>query len=97
MLAYGVSSDATDEYCRIGTSTGKLALRCFVVAVQGCFGSTFLRQPSREDLDKQIAINTARGFPGMFASLDCMHWTWKNCPIAWQGQSKTRTVSALSF
>jgi hypothetical protein len=32
-----------------------------------------------------LAINKARGFPGMFASLDCMHWTWKTCPVAWQG------------
>jgi hypothetical protein len=22
----------------------------------------------------------------MFASLDCMHYQWKICPIAWQGQ-----------
>jgi hypothetical protein len=86
MLAYGVVADATDEYVRLGASTADEALCHFCVAIRGCFESTFLRQPSREDLEKQISINTTRGFPGMFTSIDCMHWTWKNCPVAWQGQ-----------
>ena len=44
-----------------------------------------MRQPKHADFDKQLAINADRGFPRMFASLDCMHYEWKNWLVAWQG------------
>ena len=86
MLAYGVPVDATDEYCRKEESIAIEAMKRFTMAVRACFKSTFLRQPSLADYQKLMEINAARGFPNMFASLDCMHWEWKNCPVAWQGQ-----------
>jgi hypothetical protein len=46
-----------------------------VVAIRGCFEATYLRHPTRDDIEKQMSINEKRGFPDMFGSLDCMHWT----------------------
>jgi hypothetical protein len=86
MLAYGMAADACDEYCRLGGSTAHECMRRFVIAIRGSFESRYLRQPTREDFECQMRINKDRGFPGMFGSLDCMHWTWKNCPVAWQEQ-----------
>ena len=83
MLAYGVPADACDEYVRLGESTVLEAMKHWVAVIHACFAETYLRQPTRTDIEKQMRINSARGFPGMFASLDCMHWTWKNCPVAW--------------
>jgi hypothetical protein len=86
MLAYGASADSLDEYCRLAESTALESLLRFVQAVRSCFQAHYLRQPSRADLDAQVAINSAQGFPGMFGSLDCMHWDWAKCPTAWQAQ-----------
>jgi hypothetical protein len=85
MLCYGMCADATDEYCRTSESTAIMSLKRFCVAIREEFESYHLRQPTRADFDKQLAINANRGFPSMFASLDCMHYEWKNCPVAWQG------------
>ena len=59
-----------------------LALKPFVLVIRAIYESTYLREPTREGLEKQVAINTERGWPGMFASLDCMHCEWKNSPTA---------------
>jgi hypothetical protein len=85
MLCYGLCGAATDEYCRTSESTAMECLRRFCLAIRALFEDYYMRQPTQADFDKQLAVNEARGFPGMFASLDCMHWEWKNCPVAWQG------------
>ena len=38
-----------------------------------------------------------KGFPGCIGSIDCTHWVWKNCPIAWQGyfQNKDHKHSVI--
>jgi hypothetical protein len=46
----------------MGESTAVEAMKRFTVAIRGSFVETFLRLPSQEDLQKQIEINTARGY-----------------------------------
>jgi len=85
MIAYGVAADATDDYVRIGESTALESLRRFVRAVVHIFGLEYMRMPNEHDTARLLAIGERRGFSGMLGSIDCMHWTWKNCPVAWQG------------
>ena len=85
ILAYGIAFDAIDEYVQLASNTTMLAFKRFVQAIMAIYNSTYLRQPTREDLEYQVAINTQHGWPCMLASLDCMHYEWKNCPFAWQG------------
>jgi hypothetical protein len=85
MLALGVCADTQDDYCRTSESTAMECMGRFCVVVRAEFGECYLRKPTYEDYRKQLAINEARGFPGMFGFLDCMHYEWKNCPVTWQG------------
>ena len=86
MISYGVPADFMDQYIRIGESTVIESLRKFVRSIIEVFGDEYLRSPNEHDTARLLAIGESRGFPGMLGSIDCMHWEWKNCPTAWQGQ-----------
>ncbi|XP_073354984.1 uncharacterized protein [Aegilops tauschii subsp. strangulata] len=96
MLAYGTAADSWDEYLRMSESTCADAMVRFATAVVEVFRPRYLRKPTVSDTDRLLAISKVRGWPGLLGSLDCMHWKWKNCPKALQGQYhghvKKRTI-----
>ncbi|XP_021716643.1 protein ALP1-like [Chenopodium quinoa] len=94
MLAYGTCPDAVDEYLRIGETTSRLALQHFCQGVITHFEAEYLRSPTDDDLRRILHQNEMRGFPGMIGSIDCMHWEWKNCPMAWKAQYAGRNKNA---
>jgi hypothetical protein len=79
-------ADAIDEYVQIGESTAREALHHFCSAVISAFGKEYLRSPTLADLARLLQENESRGFPGMYGSIDCMHWPWRNCPASLKGQ-----------
>ncbi|XP_062162007.1 uncharacterized protein LOC133869045 [Alnus glutinosa] len=81
MLAYGVPADYVDEYVRIGETT--------IESLQ--------RSPNSNDVARLLEVGETRGFPGMLGSIDCMHWTWRNCPVAWTGSHNDINVLERSF
>ena len=85
MLAYGSSANQLDEWIQLGKSTILEALQQFVVAVIKRFGKEYLWAPTKEDMKRMLEENRQRGFPGCLGSIDCWHWSWKNCPTAWKG------------
>jgi len=84
MLAYGTSSNSQEEYNRMAESTAQESILRWCRGVHRCFSSEYLREPTQHDIIKQMEINQNRGWPGMFGSIDCMHWKWKLCPVALQ-------------
>ena len=88
MLAYGVSSDSLDEYCRISATSARMCMQNFCRSMCEIFAGEYLRMPTLTDLIRIQTMSAARGFPGCIGSPDCMHWEWKNCPTMYHGQYK---------
>ena len=83
VIAYSIPADYTDEYLRIGEDTTTESVRRFAKMVIRLYGGTYLRAPNEDDTRRLLEMNERRGWLGMLGSLDCMHWTWKNCPKSW--------------
>uniref|UniRef100_A0A8R7PN84 Nuclease HARBI1 n=2 Tax=Triticum urartu TaxID=4572 RepID=A0A8R7PN84_TRIUA len=86
MMAYGTPADELDDYLKIGESTALKCLKHFAKGVIANFAGRYLRRPTCEDVERLLQVGESRGFPDMLGSLDCMHWQWENCPVAWKGQ-----------
>ncbi|XP_071699980.1 uncharacterized protein [Rutidosis leptorrhynchoides] len=47
----------------------------------------FLRIAQATDVARLYSAHEEKhGFRGMLGSINCMHWEWKNCPVAHKGQ-----------
>jgi hypothetical protein len=74
MLAYGTSSKAQEEHTRMAKSNAQEAMLRWCKGVRRCFTEYYLRDPSQDDIVKQMEINQERGWSCMFDFIDCMHW-----------------------
>uniref|UniRef100_A0A453AM33 Uncharacterized protein n=1 Tax=Aegilops tauschii subsp. strangulata TaxID=200361 RepID=A0A453AM33_AEGTS len=83
-------ADLVDDHLAMGESQAIMCVKRFAVGVMQVFGQEYLRSPNVKDAARLLEMNKARGFPGMLGSIDCMHWSWKNCPKAWHGNSMVR-------
>lgn len=86
LLAYGAAADTIDEWLKLARQTSSDCLDRFCEGIIDCYGETFCRRPTVEDTQRLLAKAEERGFPGMLGSIDCMHWQWRNCPVAHAGQ-----------
>ncbi|KAE8962546.1 hypothetical protein PF010_g19986 [Phytophthora fragariae] len=86
MLVYGRAADSLDDVVKVAESTLLAYTKKFCRAVVEVFEEEYLREPTRDDIERQLERSAARGFPGCLGSLDCMHWAWEMCPTALKGQ-----------
>lgn len=61
----------------------------FAQTIVHVFVEQYLWEPTKEDV-RHMDVNRARGWVGMFDSLDCTHWSWKNFPFALQDQYRDK-------
>lgn len=85
VLAYGESYDRCDEYTRLSKTTINEATNSLIDFIVDTYKDTYLRQPNNDELAAILTRNAQRGVPGCIGSIDCSHWTWRNCPKGHSG------------
>ncbi|XP_047961841.1 protein ALP1-like [Salvia hispanica] len=92
-LAYVGPADMFDEYLHMGETTALKTLRQFCKGIKEIFKGEYLRKPTAEECQRLINMHgTVHHFPGIMGSIDCMHWEWRNCPVAWKGSNNDINV-----
>ena len=89
-LAYGTCSDHVHEYTGVAQKTATKALEKFCRWIIRTYSDEFLNSWGEAEIKAEMEVNAKRGFPGMMGSIDCTHWQWKCCPVAWQGMYQDR-------
>nr|GEU48292.1 hypothetical protein [Tanacetum cinerariifolium] len=70
-LAYGTAADAFDEYLQIAERTSQECLDSFTKCIHVLFAETFLREPTRKDIEKMYLLHEQKhGLPEMLRSID---------------------------
>ncbi|XP_071687248.1 uncharacterized protein [Rutidosis leptorrhynchoides] len=65
----------------------KMKLQNFCLCITDLYEREYLRKPTTHDIQRLYAPHEAKhGFRGILGSIDCRHWEWKTCVVAWQGQ-----------
>jgi hypothetical protein len=86
---YGTAADSVDENLEMLETVASHALKEFARLMVQKFGAQYLnRCPTPEEKERNLGIMKNRGWPGAFASWDCKHFEWENCPVRLAGQSK---------
>nr|GEX31237.1 protein ALP1-like [Tanacetum cinerariifolium] len=81
------TADAFDEYLKMSEQTARDAIFFFNMCIIELYMPKYLRKPTSEDVvNIQQKHSNVHGFQEMLGSIDCMHWEWKNCPVAWHSQ-----------
>ncbi|XP_071738744.1 uncharacterized protein [Rutidosis leptorrhynchoides] len=86
-LAYGYTPDALDEYLQMSKRVGRESLQYFCRCIIDLYANVYLREPTLHGIHCLYeGHERIHGFPGVLGSIDCMHWAWAKCPVAWRGQ-----------
>ncbi|XP_071726768.1 protein ALP1-like [Rutidosis leptorrhynchoides] len=86
-LAYGTVVDMFDEYLKMSEQTSIICLDNFCKCTIHLYKERYMRSPNAYDVERLYSKHEEKhGFKDMLGSTDCMHWEWKNCPVALKGQ-----------